>query len=1212
MSRKLKSEDYYNEIIKILVKHDIRLRQSITKRTKKKKLIELYDNLVIQYPSDGGAFDVVINGKKTSEEKHAQDRKESIRTVKKRVKEDGYLIKADQTVTRSNIDNLPLLIEEFNLDRREARRIVREQAAPEDVKRVKTLEGVAVKMSFVVDIEYDDVKNEERRTLSPISDDVTMSADFFQDEKQTITARKSYIKTLIHRYMDGQISYDMLNDPDYFDNFTFTISQIRSGSQSLTLDMKDMIIRESSNLTVYNKGIESFEPPPEFCQTFKSLHDTYHDKEQDKKIKAQTKRRQKKIDAGLVDEDYKIRALKPAPKLSDDDIDYLERAQCMVQYLLLMFYQFITPAYLRPYGDLTPAKLKTICEDKHINYRALDIEGNIINTHYEETRNRKNRKTLTIVVYNNHIYTIKDVKLFKKNKRLEYDSLDNIEYIERVDNKDMLPKLLIDFLKRHILPELIFKGSFLKAIIYDGITYTNNKRVNMNFDILQSKGLLNYFDPIDCPSRGIAIALKHYKPPDVEIIDNKKHKINNICYSYAPCFMDIKAQQYYYSAPEFRNTNENDNTDSIINGLNNSEILTIDMNKAYSTSLRDLPFLPGHDTTKHKVYKYTGQPLIPHFLYNVHVTHKHVLIPRSFPFTGYFIQQIRYRGCNDFKIVEVLECMKCPNYYTEIINNLYDKHGQDAKVPINSHIGKMASYRRGHEVREQVFIKLCTEDEANRYKGPQDEEYIIKRDESYNGYVAIFKLITHHPVRIKNNIVLNHMIKDMTRLALFDKMLELGIPTNKILQVKVDSIMFIKDKTKFEDIKDIGPDLGQWKREPLKPLQRFVRRNNIKYKFTTDLLDSSDRREPVFNPLGGYFDGYAGAGKSHFIKNVLIPKVEGDYIVLTSQHSINASYLKIDPITGRSYNSEIIHYYLFNPKVEIKERHIIVDEIGLFPGCCLKVLDRLKLQGHIIHMFGDYRQCRPVNSKGIENNQYLISALATEGRPSAEHKRNKTNYYFMSSNWRNRYTPEDYENILNSDKKQLKQMIKNHNIETLERCERLNIIITDYVTYFRNDKTDKNGNPISISSLNKLNDKVMKDLKINEYSTGCRMVCKTNTLRKNKDYENLNTDAEGYNLPFYNNQDFTVSDIIYDEEHPEALTGVLLTDGVNSYKVYISDYDQYFQPYYAKTIYNVQGESLDNFIISEEPADLEMFISDPRMVYTLLSRQKTAEPLGMY
>ncbi len=1200
------------EINRIRTNQNITRRKRFTNQTKKPELNVIYNALIVEHPSESGAFDVVINGIRATKEQHAQDRKESIRTVNKRVKEDGYIIKADQTVIRSNIDNLPLLIEEFNIDRRDARRIVREQDAPADAKRVKTLEGVGVKLSFVVDIEYDDVKNGERRTLSPISDDVIMSADFFQDEKKTITDRKSYIKTLIYRYMDGQITYDMLNDSGYFDNFTFTVSQIRSGSQSLTLDMKDMIIRDpDANLTVYNKGITSFEPPPEFTQTFKSLHGTYHDKEHDKKIQAQTKRRQKKIDAGLVDEDYKVRALKKTPALNDEDIDYLERAECMVQYLLLMFYQFITPAYLRPYGDLTPDKLKTICKDKHINYRALDIQGNIISDHYEatETRNRKNRKTLIIVVYNNHIYEINDVKLFKKKKRLEYDSLDNIKYIERVDNKDMIPSLLSDFLNRDILPQLIFKGSFLKSIIYDGITYTNNKRVNMNFDILQSKGLLNYFDPIDCPSRGLAIVLKHYKPPDVEIIDNKKHKINNICYSYAPCFMDIKAQQYYYRAHEFRNSNESDNTDSIINGLNNSEILTIDMNKAYSTSLRDLPFLPGHDTTKHKVYKYTGQPLIPHFLYNVHVTNKNILIPRSFVYSGHFLQLVINIGYNDFYISEVFECMKCPNYYTEIINNLYDKHGQEAKLPINSHIGKMASYRRGDDNQEQIFIKLCTEDEASRYKGPQDEEFIIKRDESYNGYVTVFKLIRNNPVRIKNNIVLNLMIKDMTRFTLFKKMQELNISTDKILQVKVDSIMFIKDKTKFEDIKGIGPDLGQWKIEPLKALQRVVSKKNIKYKFTTDFLDSSDRREPVFNPLGGYYDGYAGAGKSHFIKNVLIPNVEDDYLILTPQHSINASYLKVDPVTGKSYKSEIIHFYLYDQKAEIKQRHIIIDEIGLFTGAYLKVLLRLKLQGHIIHMFGDYRQCRPVNSEGIENNQYLISALATEGRPSAEHKRNKTNFYFMNSNWRNDKTIEDYENILKSDKKELKQMIKNHNIETLERCERLNIIITDYLTYYRNDRKDENGKYIK-SSLNKLNEKVMRELKINEYSTGCRVVCKTNALRIHKDYDKLNTDAEGYNLPFYNNQDFTVSGL--DIQYGEVITGIHLTDGVNNYKVYISDYNQYFQPYYAKTIYNVQGESLDNFIISEEPADLEMFLSDPRMVYTLLSRQRTAQPLGMY
>lgn len=1211
MVKKRTKKNLINEIKRIRENQNITRRRRFTNKTTKPDLNVIYNELIAEYPSESGAFDVSLNGRMATMEQHAAERKVSQRTIKKRIKEDGYIISSDKKVIRANVYNLPLLTEEFKITANEARRMVRELSAPEDMKRVKTLENTAVLMDFMVNVQFMDGHNGVLKTMD-IRDQREITPDFFQDTKRMITDRKSYIKLLISDYMNGQFTIDMLNDPQYTAEIKFTVSEIRSGNQPLTLDMKDMIIRDNNNLTVYNKGIKSFESPPEFTQTFTSLYNQFNNKEQERKIKAQARRREKRQEQGL-NVDSKIRELKKAPELNADDIDYLELAECMAQYLLLNYYQFITPAYLRPYGDLTAAKLLLICQDKHINYRALDVEGNIINAHYEEKPNRKNKKTLYIVLYNNHIYTIKDLKLFKKNKPLIYDNLDKVEYIKDDTKTQALNQKLYEFLNRNILPQLLFIGSFLKAIIYDDITYTNNKDYKISFEILKCKGLQNYYEPIKSAESAISLLLKHYKPADVEIIDNKPHKINNICYSYAPQYMDIKAQQYYYSSPHFQNSDENDNTESIIKGLNNSEIINMDMNKAFSTMLSKLPFLPGHDTTKHKVYKYTGEPLIPHYSYNVYVYHKNILCPRSFPYLGYVLIKWMECGFKNFKIVEVLENTKTPNYYTEIINNLYDTYGPDAKYAINCHIGKMASYRKGNKQETLEFIKLCTEDEADRYKGPGNEDYIIKRDQAFNGYVMVFKLLENHKVRIKNNIVLNLFIKDMVRIEIFNKMIELKIPETDILQIKVDSLMFIKNKINFKDIKDIGPNLGQWKYEPVKKLQSFVSNHDIKYKFYTNLLyDNLDPKTPIFNPQGGYYDGYAGAGKSHFIRNVLIPNVEGDYMILTPQHSINASYLKMDPVTKKSYNSEIIHYYLYNPKLEIKETHIIVDEIGLFGDACLKVLMRLKLQGHIIHMFGDYRQCLPVNSKGITNNQYIISALATEGRPSAEHKRNKTNYYFMASNYRNNYTKEEYDHMINTtDKKELKQMIIKHNTETRERCQKLNIIITDYIVYYTTDKRDEDGKLI-LSSLNKINNKVMKALNINIYTPGCRVVCKTNTLRTHKDYKDLNTDSKGHNLPFYNNQDFKVSYISYNKDYPEIMDGLILTDGVHNYKVYISDYNQYFRPYYAKSIYNVQGESLDNYIISEEPADLETFISDPRAVYTLLSRQRTPQTIGKY
>ena len=126
-----------------------------------------------------------------------------------------------------------------------------------------------------------------------------------------------------------------------------------------------------------------------------------------------------------------------------------------------------------------------------------------------------------------------------------------------------------------------------------------------------------------------------------------------------------------------------------------------------------------------------------------------------------------------------------------------------------------------------------------------------------------------------------------------------------------------------------------------------------------------------------------------------------------------------------------------------------------------------------------------------------------------------------------------------------------------------------------NKKTSNNVICYTNKTCDKYNRIIMDRLNIESIeSIGCKVICNSNDLRE---------------LNIYNKFQFTVTEkndnfVILDKE----------------YKVSRLCYAKYFQPAYARTIYSIQGESMEDFYY---PVEDIQYLND-RTTYTIISRLK--------
>lgn len=1133
--------EYYNEIIRInaLINGP---RYPISKRALKADTIAYYDRLLLENPQfersiyDGRYF----NGELKTTEEHARDNNISKRTMRRWLNEQKIL-KDEKTneIIRINPANINLVKQILNIGTRRARRIMETgENVPNGfivADSVKDLPGL-IKFRTRPKFTYTG-QNGRARTHAPTVV-LQVPADTFNDEKKReIMMKNIFIETL------GYMSEDRFNDAEYISNWNYSIGDIQSGGQSFK--MVDSVIREQKNLNIFNRGLKSFDVDnfeKRYKQVMKPIIEADYKKKKDRADKIENRERKTNINKKIV--------------------DYTDPITCIKRYLLLNYPKIINQSFLSDYDDITiKTLLSDICRKFKIRARVFNINAEIIADNYiTKTKEKK----LIICVYNNHIYEIKNMKLFIKNKEIIYNSIDKINFVNVYEK-------LEELIKNGQAPERVTShNDNLMSLEFNNNVYTSQPDFKLSYEMLKNKGLINYYKPDADSAKAFNILLTHYKN-------------GNNCYSYAPIFKNLVKMPFYWInkdcldkygtiKPEYKNGSYRNNP--------NATYTTIDKNKCYASMLKNLPFLICRDDTKHKTSIYKGEELTEHYLYYVETLEPNILISENFIYSGYYLIQVK-KHFKNFKIINVFEADRIENYYKQVITDLYNTHGARMKFTFNKHIGQMTKYILGEDKEIYKFVKICNLDEASRY-----EHDHIKEQIGETGQYIIYKQEIKKPVNIKNNICVEWFIKDMSRLTLFNKINELKINENDLIQVKVDSILFRNNDNKKVD--NIGEDMDNWKYENNKKLMKVKEYRPNKYNFMYDILNKKNKPNAIFNPEGGYYDGYAGAGKSHFIINVIVPELEGDYMILTPQHTNNTEYLKL------GFNSNVVQKYEYR-KQDIEANNIIVDEIGLYGSKSLKVLYKQFLQGKNIFMFGDYRQQDPVSGPNISYNQFLISEMS------------RGNVYMLRSNYRNMNTKADYDNMrFNMTYNEKRNMILEHNRITREQAEKDNIIIDCIICFYTTDKIGvdkKTERPIIIySSKTKYNEIIMKKLNIGVYEPGFKTICKTNTLKKLKKYKDME---------LYNNQSFKVYDVKGDGENGEPEI-IILTDGIKKYEILNKHYKKHFRPNYAISLFNAQGRSIEKFLICEDKKDLNAFICDNKRFYTLMSRIKTNDVLGPY
>ena len=416
------------------------------------------------------------------------------------------------------------------------------------------------------------------------------------------------------------------------------------------------------------------------------------------------------------------------------------------------------------------------------------------------------------------------------------------------------------------------------------------------------------------------------------------------------------------------------------------------------------------------------------------------------------------------------------------------------------------------------FNKMCNEKEADTFEGYKKEiygKYILCYDEK-----DTFNIYNKKPISIQ--------IKDESRKMLYEMMKDLNLENEDIKQVKTDSITFINKNDDYK--KYIGKGLDDWKIETYTPIiPKDIHKINL-------TLEQNCKGENT-NEL---WDCYAGAGKSYKIINEVIPKLNGDYIVLTPSHACLKDYRKL------GLKCDVIQKYIYANETNLAN-NIIIDECGMLNKNSWDYVYKLHLTGRKIMAYGDFKQLLPVD---IVKKQ-LNTLLFTNNLFSNINK--------MNTNYRNNFTKEEYDKMMGCSYSEKGELINKYNAK--------NYYEADYIITYKNE-TRRKYNQLMCERL---------DIK-NLDDVGAKLICKTNKLASKN---------------IYNKFMFIVKEATDDNM-------VILTDGEEDYEISLKQLNSNFDYGYAVTLYCIQGASVKSIYYA--PEDMDNLTG--RGVYTLISRLK--------
>jgi len=397
---------------------------------------------------------------------------------------------------------------------------------------------------------------------------------------------------------------------------------------------------------------------------------------------------------------------------------------------------------------------------------------------------------------------------------------------------------------------------------------------------------------------------------------------------------------------------------------------------------------------------------------------------------------------------------------------------------------------------------------------------------------------TLYAENIYSNKLLSFQIKNRSRKILYEKMKELELTSNDIIKIKTDEIAFIKKDAVLRNIDNIN--FKSWKMSEY---------NLIKDNFDNIQHEQIHNFNNISLSNNHLYEALAGSGKTHFIVNNVLPKLIEDkkkYIVLSPSHSCIKDYKK------NGFNCNVIQKYALTGQLP-EEDIIIIDEIGLCDKQANDIIYKCHLLGKQIISYGDYNQLLPVeplnaNPRHYNNEIYLNLLYRVRGT--------------FKNNYRNNFSSSYYNQLINGEL-DLTEEIKKHCTKTYKDCE--------YVICHTNELCKK------------YNDLILKHKNISYDDIGSKVMCKTNKY--------------GITHGIYNNFIYTITD--KDDDNITLDNNIKITS--SQFYAKLTKDKLAFVPAYARTHYNIQGESISSFFVPNESLQ---FFNSAREAYTIISRKK--------
>jgi hypothetical protein len=814
--------------------------------------------------------------------------------------------------------------------------------------------------------------------------------------------------------------------------------------------------------------------------------------------------------------------------LYNDVIELKENDKNCVKAYLEKIYKKISEKSIAKLGNeegVSSTELNKFSNKYNIKMLIYDILGNIISANYPQKVN-KSYKSLVGISYNNHFYPIKNTILNKVSIPKKIKISDNLNNdFDSLLKENVLPsnikisienKVNEDNIKEHSRDSCRLRTSEQKINI---ITFNNkdtqhisNSEYNVCLDILEIFGLKDKITPFTNLKNIMNIIEKPY------IIENTN---SFFIANYA------KGGFNYY----------NKNADI------SKKIKTIDHNKFYSNCLCDLEYLISVDIRQSEPVKLNKNPefIVEHYLYIAKPKKSCLLIPDTNIYSGSHLLLCCEYGV-EFDILEELETKRHFNYYKQLINDVYDKLGSTKykgliKDMMNIIIGK---FEQDIKLNDEMTVeKLCNFQERMTNEGfyyKYNDKYYLK----LNKNKIVNKIYNKCPIAIQ--------LKDLGRVKLFQKIQELNISENDLVNIETDSISFIYKK------QDLGQlDANNWKgwKEIKKDIAYFEKRKKTDFDVfdgeTTFFLSKSDNNNKLYNC-------YAGSGKSYTIVNKILPSLNNEnYIIITPSHNSATQYYKL------KLNCKVVQTYKFQQYLP-QEENIIIDEVGLCDRDAQDFIYKCFMLGKNIYSLGDFRQLLPIGeNKHFNSNNYLNMIYGE--------------IIQVNTNFRNNFKIKYYDSLINHIPNE--DLIKKYNGH--------DYFLIDEIKKYNSKNWKKADIIICITNKSKENyNKLMSEYKkVKMGDIGCKIVCNTNNLR-----------VKG----IYNSFDFIIKDVLEEEdENDETKITYILDDET---KLNEKELFHNFELGYAITLFKAQGQQYKSFFMPEE----DFKYINARSAYTLISR----------